>query len=72
MATAVIDLELKQRPRGLRVAAGYPRALLLLRWAGRPVGQLTLPVEGEWIAEDRLEGALAEWAGWILLGAVAA
>ena len=65
MATAVIDLELKRRPRGvLRVPGGYPRALLLLRWAGRPVGQLTLPVEGGGIGEDRLESALAEWAGW--------
>ena len=64
MATAVIDLELKRRPRGIHVPGGYPRALLLLRWAGRPVGQLTLPVVEERIDEHALERALVEWAGW--------
>jgi GT2 family glycosyltransferase len=64
MATAVIDLELKRRPRGLEVPGGYPRALLLLRWAGRPVGQLVMPVEDGRIDEERLERALAEQAGW--------
>lgn len=64
MATAVIDFDLRRRPRGLLVPGGYPRALLLLRWAGRPVGQLTLPVENGRIDETRLERALAEWADW--------
>jgi len=63
MATAVIDLELKHRSPGLRVPGGQPRALVLLRWAGRPVGQLTLPVENGAIEAERLERTLAQWAG---------
>lgn len=64
MPTAVVDLELKGRQRGIHVPGGYPRARLLLRWAGRPVGQLTLPVVEDRIAEPALERALADWAAW--------
>src|SRR5512133_3806390 len=71
MATAVLDLELKSRHCGVAVPARYSRAVILLRWNGRPVGQLLLPVTDGRIDEFSLEQALARWAGadfwWVWL-----
>lgn len=64
MATAVRDLELKSRNCGITVPGAYGRALLLLRWAGRPVGQIVLPVTDGRIEASVVERALSSWAGW--------
>lgn len=64
MPTAVAEVELKHRARGLSVPGGYRRALLLLRWSGRPVGQLEVPVHDGFVSGEALEDALRAWAGW--------
>ena len=64
MATAVLELELKHRAGEIDVPGEYDRALVLLRWGGRPVGQLLLPVARNTIEASVLEDALIRWAGW--------
>ncbi len=64
MATAIVQLELKNRRGDLAVARKYPRALVLLRWCGRPVGQLTLPVTDGRIPQAAVEQALTGSATW--------
>ena len=49
---------------GIEVQGAYNRVLALLRWAGRPVGQIELPIVGNRIDERTLEAALMRWAGW--------
>jgi hypothetical protein len=71
MATAVVQLELNSRRNDLLVPGSYARALVLLRWAGRPVGQLVLPVTGGRIALAVVQDALTRsatwnvWAAWL-------
>jgi GT2 family glycosyltransferase len=55
MATKVLDIELTQGPQPVSDLLGYTAVLALLRWRGRPLGQVRLDVNG-----DRLEG-LAVW-----------
>lgn len=64
MSTAVAEIELKGRRGDVPIPGAYNRALVLLRWAGRPVGQLVLPVSSGCIEARVLETALREWAGW--------
>lgn len=64
MPTAVTELELKHRSGGLAIPGGYSRALVLVRWSGRPIGQLELPVEQGGITGEVLEAALQRWADW--------
>lgn len=71
MPTRVIDFELTSRPVLLSQLGSYPRALLLLRWRGVPVGQVTLPVTDGQIPTDVLEPGLARalgrdfWFAWL-------
>ncbi len=71
MATAVLQLELKSPRTNLSVDPRYERALVLLRWAGRPVGRLLLPVRGGRISRIVLEEQLSAsatwdfWAAWL-------
>jgi GT2 family glycosyltransferase len=71
MPTRVVDLELNGRPAGLDGLGAYPRALLLLRWNGVPVGQVSLPVAGGRIPPGELEAGLARglgrdfWFAWL-------
>lgn len=64
MPTAVVEVELKHRSAGIDVPGSYERALVLLRWGGRPVGQLALPVTGGRVPAAAFETALTRWAGW--------
>jgi GT2 family glycosyltransferase len=63
MPIAVTNLELAGRPDRIAVPGGYTSALVVLRWAGRPVGQLRLPVVNGSIPGADLERALTEWSG---------
>ncbi len=68
MATAVVQLELKDRPADIRVPGAHQRALILLLWNRRPVGQIVLPVRDQRIDRETLEQALtasADWNFWV-------
>jgi Glycosyl transferase family 2 len=72
MAKICVDVDLADSPRAIDVPPRYPSALVLLRWRGRPLGQLELPVtDGRieaidlWLAAgsavgDRLAAAAVE------------
>ncbi|HLE15101.1 MAG TPA: glycosyltransferase [Anaerolineales bacterium] len=49
MPTKVLDLDLEQLPPVIADLVGYPRALALLRWRGKPVGQVILDVHHDQI-----------------------
>ncbi len=71
MPTAVLDYEIKGRRPLPAVAGRYTQALVVLRWAGRPVGQLVLPLRNGRADQDVVERRLAEaatwdfWASWL-------
>ena len=71
MATAVLQYELKGRAPLPRVSPRYTRALVLLRWAGRPVGQLILPLQAGAADGALFEQCLSEtatrdfWTAWL-------
>jgi GT2 family glycosyltransferase len=71
MPTAVLDYEIKERGPLPRVSARYTQALVVLRWAGRPVGQLVLPLAGGSLDPADFERRLSEaatwdfWAAWL-------
>jgi GT2 family glycosyltransferase len=78
MATMIVDIDLANGPRPVSVPTAYRSALLLLRWRGRPLGQLRWePVEDcriaaadLWLAASRALGerlaaaALDELLDW--------
>lgn len=64
MPSAVVEMELRRRAGALDVPGGYSRALVLLRWAGRPVGQLELPVTDGQVAAAVIEEALTRHVTW--------
>lgn len=66
MATAILTLDLQKIPEQITGLDGYERALILIRWQGRPVGQTTLPVTGGTIDNTRLRENLASTAEPIL------
>ena len=53
MPTAVRDVDAQHLPPELNGLDGYESALVLIRWGGRPVGKMTVPVSG-----GRVGGAL--------------
>ena len=71
MPIAVLDYELKGRGPLPRVSPRYTRALIVVRWAGRPVGQLVLPLREGSLDQGFLEQQLAQaatwdfWAAWL-------
>ncbi|RPJ64703.1 MAG: glycosyltransferase [Acidobacteria bacterium] len=64
MPTAVLDYEIKGRRPLPVVARRYTQALVVLRWAGRPVGQLVLPLQDGHADQEFVERRLAEAAAW--------
>jgi glycosyltransferase involved in cell wall biosynthesis len=66
MPTAVLDLDAERLPAELVLPARYGHALILLRWNGRPVGQVTLAVRDGRVSGDRLRDALVDRSAPIL------
>jgi len=66
MATAVLDIEFEQLPHEITGLERYHRALILIRFRGRPVGQTTLPVVRGRIGGAELRDAVIDVAGWLL------
>jgi len=66
MATAVLDLDLEKVPAAITGLDRYREARILIRLAGRPVGQTTLPVVDGAIGGVGLRDAMIEAAGWPL------
>ncbi len=58
MATAILDVDLQEPPQQMTGLDRYQRALVLVRWRGRPVGQVALPVIEGTIGGARLREAL--------------
>ena len=66
MPTAVLDLDAERLPNEVALPARYGHALVLFRWKGNPVGQVTLEARDGRISGDRLREALADRSGPIL------
>jgi len=66
MPTAVLDLEAERLPSEIALPARYGHALVLFRWKGKPIGQVTLAVRDGRISGDRIREALVERSGAIL------
>lgn len=64
MPTVVLDLDLLKLPAELRDLTAYDSALVLIRLAGRPVGQAWLPVIDGRLAGVTLREELFRAAGW--------
>lgn len=62
MPTAVLDLDAERLPAELTVPARYQRVFLLIRWCGRPVGQVLLTVDQGGVSGERLREAVFEQA----------
>lgn len=60
MPTAVLEVDADELPPGLTLPARYARALVLVRWRGIPVGQLTLPVRHGIVRAERLREAVRD------------
>jgi glycosyltransferase involved in cell wall biosynthesis len=65
--TAVLDLDAAALPAELSVPSTYERVWILVRWGGRPIGQLTLPVRHGRVSSDRLREAVSELAAGPIL-----
>ncbi len=71
MATAILDIDVEYLPTKINNLDWYERVLLLIRFRGRPVGQVWLPVTQGRITRAELCTALAEmadlplWQSWL-------
>ena len=66
MPAAVLDLNLENLPSQIDNLKGYDRALCLLRFRAKPVGQKILPVQNEQIIIKEFYHELVEAAGYRL------
>jgi len=66
MPTAVLDLDAEHLPNQIALPARYDHALLLFRWKGKPVGQVSLAVRDGRISGDRIRESLEERSAPIL------
>ena len=66
MPTAVLDLDAERLPDSIALPSRYGSALVLFRWKGKPVGQVTLDVREGRISGARIREALADRSGPIL------
>ncbi|HEY7027875.1 MAG TPA: glycosyltransferase [Gemmatimonadales bacterium] len=66
MPTAVLDLDAERLPGEIALPARYGHALVLFRWKGKPVGQVTLTAREGRISGARIREALADRSGPIL------
>lgn len=60
MPTAVLDLDVEHLPPEVSLPARYDEAFILLRWRGRPIGRVTLPVTQGVILGAHLRDAVLE------------
>jgi GT2 family glycosyltransferase len=60
MPSAILDLDVEQLPPRITVPARYRHAFLLLRWRGKPIGQVTLRVQQGSIAGTHLRDAVLD------------
>ena len=63
MPSAILDLDVESLPPRIHVPARYRRALVLLRWRGKPIGQATIPVHHGSIAGAHLRDAVLDALG---------
>jgi len=66
MATAVLDIDVANLPLEVTGLEQYSRALILIHWRQRPVGQTEIPVLNGRIGRTGLRDRLMEAAGWPL------
>ena len=62
MPTAILDFDAERLPPAITLPARYDRALVLVRWQGRPVGQVILPVRNGDVSVRQLREAIVESA----------
>jgi glycosyltransferase involved in cell wall biosynthesis len=62
MPTAILDFDAHRLPRSITLPDRYERALVLVRWGGRPVGQMALPVRGGQVSVRQLRETIVETA----------
>ena len=67
MPTLVLDLDAEKLPDALRLDAPHERVLALVRWRGRPIGQIALDAPGGLVAGTRLREAVVAACGEALL-----
>lgn len=67
MPTAVLDLDLKQLPNTVDGLERYTKALILVRFNGQPLGQVSLTVVDGRLDAVELRNTLIEEAGWNFL-----
>lgn len=60
MPSAVLDLDVEHLPTTISVPQRYRHALALIRWRGKPLGQVTLPVHQGSIAGAQLREAVLD------------
>ena len=71
MPTAVLDIDLFAPPELLEAAGGYEAALVLVRWAGRPIGAVRLAVRDGRVHTDDVVAVVqrefpeAYWEHWL-------
>lgn len=63
MATAVLDLDLKNLPSAITGLQRFNKAFILIRFNGCPVGQAMLPVSNGQITGSELQDAMIQAAG---------
>lgn len=63
MATAILDLDLNSLPCDITGLDNYQKALILIRWNQKPVGQLLLPVVNGCISTTQLPDKLIKASG---------
>jgi glycosyltransferase involved in cell wall biosynthesis len=66
MPTAVLDLDAERLPDEIALPSRYGHALILFRWKGKPVGQVTLTTREGKISRDRIREAVAKQSAPIL------
>jgi glycosyltransferase involved in cell wall biosynthesis len=60
MATAILDLDVERLPQGISVPERYRDAMILLRWRGRPIGCVTLPLARGCVDDTQLREAVLD------------
>lgn len=68
MPTAILDFDAQRLPPSIALPDRYERALVLVRWGGRPVGQVALPVRGGEVSVRQLREAIVEIAAGEIQG----